>query len=65
MIPTLYEALTGRPWTTGRSLNEDFGPPPAVVYAEQLAGLTDTELLALDVSRVPRRAATGTPTPTR
>jgi hypothetical protein len=46
MIPRLYELLTGRPWTSVRSMTAEFGPPPGTVYATELAAYTDTELIA-------------------
>lgn len=46
MIKRLYEAITGTPWTTGRSASADFGPTIAARYPE-LAELTDTELMAM------------------
>jgi hypothetical protein len=46
MIPRLYELLTGRPWTSVRSMTAEFGPPPGAVYATELAAYTDTELIA-------------------
>jgi len=45
MIARLYELLTGKPWTTTRSMAAEFGPPPAVRYADQLAAYTDLELI--------------------
>ena len=33
----------------------EFGPPPAVVYADELAGLTDLELIRGSQRRAPRR----------
>lgn len=46
MIPRLYELLTGRPWTTVRSMAAEYGPPPAARYAAELSTYTDTELIA-------------------
>lgn len=46
MIGWLYEWVTGRPWLTVRSMAEEFGPPPAVYFAEELAGRSDAELIA-------------------
>jgi len=46
MIPRLYELLTGRRWTSVRSMTAEFGPPPAAVYATELAAYTDAELIA-------------------
>lgn len=34
LIEKLYEQLTGRPYYTGRSMVDDFGPPPAVRRAQ-------------------------------
>lgn len=45
MIPRLYELLTGRPWTTTRSMSTEYGPPPGAVYATQLAAYTDRDLI--------------------
>lgn len=45
MIRALYEAITGRPWTTTRSAAAEFGPPPGAVYADQLAAYSDTDLI--------------------
>lgn len=50
MIKTLYEAATGRPWTTVRSCTAEYGPPPAVVYADELADLTDADLFEHDAA---------------
>jgi hypothetical protein len=44
IFPSLYELVTGRPWTTGRTASADFGRPPGAVYAEQLAAYADAEL---------------------
>lgn len=46
MIEKLYEVLTGRPYFTTVSMVAEFGPPPAVEFAADLAGLDDAELLA-------------------
>lgn len=46
MIKYLYRAITGTPWTTGRSYAADFGPTLATCYPE-LANLTDAELCAM------------------
>ena len=43
MIKLLYEKATGRPWTTTRSMAEEFGPPPAARHPE-LARYSDAEL---------------------
>ncbi|QSB14577.1 hypothetical protein JQS43_24405 [Natronosporangium hydrolyticum] len=43
MIETLYELLTGRSWTTTRSMMAEFGPPPAARHPE-LARYSDAEL---------------------
>ena len=68
MIPRLYELLTGRPWTSVRSMTAEFGPPPGAVYGEQLAGYTDAELIANGEqilanlrTRHPRDSAAGRP----
>ena len=45
MIRRLYEALTGTPWTTTRSMSAEFGPLPATRYADELAAFTDAELV--------------------
>jgi|1186.fasta_scaffold345323_2 hypothetical protein len=55
IIPALYERLTGKPWTTGRSASVDYGPPPGAVYAEQLAVYSDAELVAHDLTDLLRR----------
>lgn len=44
MIKRLYEAVTGTPWTTGRSAAVDFGPTIAARYPE-LAALSDMQLM--------------------
>lgn len=46
MIRWLYETVTGTPWTTGRCMAAEFGSPPGVRYATELAGLSDQEVLA-------------------
>jgi hypothetical protein len=46
MITRLYEALTGRPWTTTRSMTAEYGPPAGARYATDLAGYSDAELIA-------------------
>lgn len=51
LIRRLYEAITGRPWTTTRSMAEEYGPPPAVAYPE-LAGYSDAELIRRDIREV-------------
>lgn len=53
LVGRLYEALTGRPWLTVRSMAEEFGPPPAVYFARELAGLTDAQLVAGPQRRAP------------
>jgi hypothetical protein len=45
MIARIWQAITGRPWTTVRSAAAEFGPPPAARYAAQLAAYSDTELI--------------------
>lgn len=45
MIARLYEAITGRAWTTTRTASLEFGPPPGAVYADRLAAYSDAELL--------------------
>jgi len=47
MIKRLYEKVTGTPWTTERSLSGDGMVPLGALYAEELATLTDSELLRL------------------
>lgn len=47
MIKRLYEAVTGTPWTTGRSCTADFGPTIAARYVTEVASLTEQELHAL------------------
>ncbi|MDI1466274.1 hypothetical protein QEZ54_35385 [Catellatospora sp. KI3] len=47
MIARLYEAVTGTPWTTGRSAAAEFGPTVATRYADALSWLTDAELMAM------------------
>lgn len=51
MLPRLFEALTGRPWTTTRSAAAEFGPPPAVSCPE-LADYPDAELIRRPVAEV-------------
>jgi hypothetical protein len=51
IFPRLYERVTGRPWTTGRTASIDFGPPPGAVHAEELAAYSDAELLSRDLRR--------------
>lgn len=46
MIKRIYEAVTGTPWTTGRSATADFGPTLATRYPEW-AQLTDHQLLSM------------------
>jgi hypothetical protein len=41
----LWERLTGRPYWTAWSAAAEFGPPPAVEFAEQLAGMSDLDLI--------------------
>jgi hypothetical protein len=53
LIGAVYEAVTGRPWWTVRSMAAEFGPPPAVYYAAELAGLSGEELLAGPQRRSP------------
>lgn len=48
----LRELLGG---TTVRSMAAEYGPPPAVHYAVELAGLDDAALLAGPQRRAPRR----------
>lgn len=55
MIGTIYELVTGRPWLTVRSMAAEFGPPPAIHFADELAGLTDAQLYAGPQRRAPRR----------
>jgi hypothetical protein len=46
MIKRIYEAVTGTPWTTGRSATADFGPTPAAAYPE-LDELSFSELMTI------------------
>lgn len=46
MIAWLYEILTGRPATVQVSMAAQFGPPPAVEFARELAGLSDLQIMA-------------------
>lgn len=55
MLARLYEALTGKPYTTVRSMAAEFGPPPAVRYRDRLANLTDAELIQGDWREVAAR----------
>ena len=47
MIRALFEAVTGRPWTTTVSMAAQYGPPPAVVYRDLFDAYSDPELLAI------------------
>ncbi|GAA1423861.1 hypothetical protein ACFQZ4_19630 [Catellatospora coxensis] len=47
MIKRMYEAITGTPWTTGRSCTADFGPTIAARYVTEVLSLTEQELHAL------------------
>jgi hypothetical protein len=60
MIGWIYELVTRRPWLTVRSMAAEFGPPPAVVYSEELAGLSDLDLICGPQRRAPCRPATVT-----
>lgn len=42
----LFEAVTGRPYLTGRTASEEFGPPLGARYTEALRHYTDAELIA-------------------
>lgn len=53
----LWKALTGTPWKTVRSAAAEFGPPPGVRYADDLAHLTDAELLLYGEQVVARARA--------
>jgi hypothetical protein len=44
MWKTLYERMTGQPWTTERCASVEFGPSPAAQYREKLARYSDGEL---------------------
>lgn len=55
MIEKLYERLTGRPYFTTVCMSEEFGPPPAVEFAAELAGLSDM-WLALRGNEIVARA---------
>lgn len=46
MMRRLFEAVTGRPYLTGRTASVEFGPPPGALYAEALRHYTDAELIA-------------------
>lgn len=46
-IEQLWKLLTGKPYTTTRSMTEEFGPPPATRYPE-LLDYTDEELMRRD-----------------
>lgn len=43
MIERVYELMTGRSWTTRRSMAAEHGPPPAARHPE-LARYSDAEL---------------------
>lgn len=47
MIKKLYQAITGKPWTTSRSCTHDFGPTPGARYAAELATFTNAQLLTM------------------
>ncbi|MBV1851903.1 hypothetical protein [Catellatospora tritici] len=47
MIKHLYQAVTGTPWTTGRSATAEFGPTVATRYAKELSWLSDDDLMAM------------------
>lgn len=51
MWPRLFEALTGRAWTTTRSMAAEFGPTLASRYPE-LADYPDAELIRRPVGEV-------------
>lgn len=51
MLPQLFKALTGRPWTTTRSMAAEFGSTLATRYPE-LADFTDAELIRRPVGDV-------------
>jgi hypothetical protein len=46
MIAWLFEKVTGTPWTTGRCASVEFGASPGAVFAGDIAGLSDVEVLA-------------------
>lgn len=58
MIDRLYELVTGRPWLTVRSMADEFGPPPAVHFAAELAGRSDADLIHGPQRRAPRARTT-------
>ncbi len=55
MIGTIFELVTGRPWLTVRSMAAEFGPPPAVYFEDELARLSDEDLMEGPQRRAPRR----------
>jgi|ADGO01.1.fsa_nt_gi hypothetical protein len=51
IVERLFELLTGKPWTSTRSMAAEFGPPLASRYPE-LLDYTDHELLTRDLREV-------------
>lgn len=47
----LWKLLTGKPYTTTRSMAAEFGPPPAAAYPE-LLDYTDEELINRDIREI-------------
>lgn len=50
-IERLFELLTGKPYTTTRSMAAEYGPPPAVQHPE-LLDYTDEELMRRDIREI-------------
>ena len=50
----LFELLTGKPWTTTRSMAAEFGPTWATRFPE-LANYTDHELIRADIATLVAR----------
>lgn len=46
ILSYVYEKVTGQPYLTTVSMAAQYGPPPAVEFAAELAAYTDAELLA-------------------
>jgi len=53
LIKSLYEKITGTPWTTVRSCTQEFGPPPGARYADVFAGMSDDELYSIPAAGRP------------
>lgn len=51
----MIRKLSLRPWFTSRNMVAEYGDPPAVVFALQIAGLNDEQLIDLPQMRAPRR----------